>query len=197
MIYTYRCGHKKTIKFTNLPSNLPSTSPINKPLSTFTVINQTFNFHCIPVISLKKKHYPSLTQNIMTHIIPNNNICHPLVSHNDLLQSIPPTPHTPPMICLITIKMRIAPTATTAPYIYPFQLRYGYIRSIQVTPPCIHTKQKSKTVKGNYISHKTKNDSETPKRQQKRQPTINNNLPFRDIIQHKHPSTTRFVYQNT
>ena len=148
IIYTYRYDHKKTIKFIIPSLYLPSNSPTTTPVSPYTVINQTFNFHCIPIKSLQEKPYPRPIQNILTHVIHNNNICHPLVLYTDLLKPIPLTPPTPQMMCLTTIKMRIAPTKTNVPFIRPFQLRCGHIRSIRFTPTCIHNKQKPRQLKG-------------------------------------------------
>ena len=103
IIYTYRCGHKKTITLNIPPLDPPSTSPTTSPVPPYTVINQTYNFHCITITSLQKKLYPRPIQNIMTHVIHNTNICHPLVSDTDLLQPINPNHHTPSMLCLTTI----------------------------------------------------------------------------------------------
>ena len=80
IIYTYRCGHKKTIKFTIPSLDSPSNSPTTTPVFLYTFINQTFNFHCIPIKSLQKKPYPRPIQNILTHVIHNNSIYHSLVS---------------------------------------------------------------------------------------------------------------------
>ena len=100
------------------------------------------------------------------------------------------------MVCLTTTKIRLDLIENTFPFISPFHLWCGHIRSIQVTPPRIHTKQKSRTVKGNNI-FKKKHDSATSKKQLNQQPKIINNLPFGDLLQNKHPSVTRFLYQNT
>ena len=133
---------QKNITFNIPPLDSPSISPNTSPVSPYTVINQTYNFHCIAIISLQKKPYSRPIQNMMTHII-HNNICHPLVSYNDSLQPITPNRHTPPMLCLNIIKMQIASKDTNGPLIRPFQPRCGHIRSIQVAPKCIHTKQKT------------------------------------------------------
>ena len=128
------CGNQKTIQFT-IPSFDSSST-----LSPHSVIHQTFHFHCTPIKILTKKHYPRPIQELLPYVIHNNNIHYPLVQHIDLVQPIFPTPSTPPMICLTTIKTRLDPTETNVPFISPFHLRCGYIRSIQVTPPRIHTK---------------------------------------------------------
>ena len=74
IIYTYRCGHKKTITFNIPPLDPPSNSPTTSLVFPYTVINQTYNFHCITITSLQKKLYPRPIQNIMTHVIHNTNI---------------------------------------------------------------------------------------------------------------------------
>ena len=105
VIYTYRCGHRKTIKFTISSLDSPSNSSTTTPVSPYIVINQTFYIHCIPIKSLQKKPSPRPIQNILTHVIHNNIICYPLVSYTDLLKPLPLTPPTPPMMCLTTIHM--------------------------------------------------------------------------------------------
>ena len=196
IIYTYRCGHEKIITFNILPLNSPPNSPSNSLVPPYAVINQTYNFRCLTITSLQNKSYPLPIQNTMTHVI-HNNICHPVVSYSDLLQLTTPNHHTPPMICLNIIKMRIASKETNDPLIRPFRLRCGHIRSIQVAPKCIHNKQKRKLDRGNKTPKQKTYDSATSKKQLKQKSNITNNLSFGDILQNKHKSVTRFLYQNT
>ena len=58
IIYTYRCGHKKTIQFTIPSSDSSSTSQTTISMSPYKVIKQTFHFHCVPIKPPTKKHNP-------------------------------------------------------------------------------------------------------------------------------------------
>ena len=68
IIYTYICGHKKIVTFNIPPLDSPSNFPTTSPVSPYTVINQTYNFHCLTITSLQKKPYPYPIQNMMTHV---------------------------------------------------------------------------------------------------------------------------------
>ena len=163
IIYIYRCGHKKIITFNIPPLDSPSNSLTTSPVSPYSVINQTYNFQCLTITSLQNKLYTRPIQNTMTHVI-HNSICHQLVSFTDLPQLITPNHHTPPMLCLNIIKIPIASKETNGPVIRPFQLRCRHIRSIQVAPKCIHTKQKLTLDKGNNTPNTKKYDSATSRR---------------------------------
>ena len=163
IIYIYRGGHKEIITFNIPPIDSPSNASTTSPVSPYAVINQTYNFHCLTITPLQKKPYPRPIQNTMTHVI-HNSICHPLVSFTDLPQLITPNHHTPPMLCLNIIKIPIASKETNGPVIRPFQLRCRHIRSIQVAPKCIHTKQKLTLDKGNNTPNTKKYDSATSRR---------------------------------
>ena len=101
------------------------------------------------------------------------------------------------MIFLTTIKKMLDQIDNSIPFTSTLRLRCGHIRSIRVTPLRIKTKRKCKTDKKSNILNAKQHDSATSNKQLNQKLVSNNNLPFGNPLRAKHPSVTRFLYQNT